>query len=216
MPLIYLSFYNQIFFNWWQKGPYLTGYECCYQVEWHSIRILILKQWGKYSTKRESDPKLIHESIDCSSASEAAIENPKKMLLVDNLSGIHMKFLDKPYLKQQIIYGAWFFRGSVYAPTLKCVLTVFAHFRPFWLLPSQKFPTQPEWALGMGKNGAPPLIFVFSSIIILILLFSIDKSTIRFLNAIKTAKTHIRYCYSFLAISFLISQIYIISNPSLF
>ena len=41
---------------------------------------------------RESDPKLTHDSIDYSSASEAAIENPKEMLLVDNLSGIHMKF----------------------------------------------------------------------------------------------------------------------------
>ena len=37
---------------------------------------------------RESDPQLTHETIDFRSAPEASIKNPKKMLLVDNLSGI--------------------------------------------------------------------------------------------------------------------------------
>ena len=37
---------------------------------------------------RESDPQLTHETIDFRSAPEASIENPKKKLLVDNLSGI--------------------------------------------------------------------------------------------------------------------------------
>ena len=61
------------------------------------------------STISESDPKLAPEFFDHSSASEAAIENPKIV------SGNQNNFSDKPYLKQPI-NGGRFSKGTVYVP----------------------------------------------------------------------------------------------------
>ena len=70
------------------------------------------------STMRKSNPKLAPELFDHNSASEAAIEIQKNILMVDKLSGNRMQFLNKPFLKQ-MINGSWFFRGGVYVPTTK-------------------------------------------------------------------------------------------------